>query len=64
MRWRTMTILYRDTDTAATLAAADIDAKRAGSCAMMRARSAAPHSIQRAISSSERPQPMQSFRVG
>jgi hypothetical protein len=57
-----MTILYRETDAA--VATADIEAKRAGSCAMMRARSAAPHSIQRAISSSERPQPMQSCRVG
>jgi hypothetical protein len=57
-----MTILYRETDAA--VATADIEAKRAGSCAMMRARSAAPHSTQRAISSSERPQPMQSCRVG
>jgi hypothetical protein len=59
-----MTILYRETDAVAAVATADIEAKRAGSCAMMRARSAAPHSTQRAISSSERPQPTQSCRVG
>jgi hypothetical protein len=59
-----MTILYREADAAAALTVADSAARRAGSRAMMRVRSAAPNSIQRAISSSERPQPMQWPRLG
>jgi hypothetical protein len=44
--------------------AAGMAASRAANCVMMRARSAAPKSIQWAISSSERPQPMQRRSVG
>src|SRR5262249_3658388 len=60
---RTGPFLYRNV-AEAPAAAADIAARRAGNCAMIRARSAASKSIQRAISSSERPQPMHSARVG
>jgi hypothetical protein len=44
--------------------APDIMARRDGNCAMMRVRSAPSKSIQRAISSSERPQPTQSPSAG
>jgi len=42
----------------------EMAASRAGNCAMIKARSAAVSETQRAISSSERPQPMQSRAAG
>jgi hypothetical protein len=49
---------------AVTLFTPDIAESRDGNCAMSRARSAPSKLIQFAISSSERPQPMQSLSVG
>jgi hypothetical protein len=60
-----MLTLYGVADAACPpLRALDIMARRDGNCAMTRLRSAASKSIQRAISSSERPQPMQSPSAG
>jgi hypothetical protein len=48
----------------APVVASDIMARRDGNCAMMRERCAESKSMQRAISSSERPQPTQSPSAG
>jgi hypothetical protein len=54
-RWRTLIVPYADAEAAL---APLIAASRAGNCAMIWLRSASLSAIHRAISSSDRPQPM------